>query len=191
MVANLSVTSLLEQSTNGNREALDLLMPIVYDQLKRLAARYLQDERPEHTLKATALVHEAYLKLVESEISWQNRAHFFAISAQVLRHVLVDHAKARNRHKRGGGLEKIALDDAVMVGTEVAGYVLDLDDALKRLAERDPRKSQVIELLFFGGLTYDEAAEAMGVSPATVHRELILAKAWMHRELSQTRPGHS
>jgi RNA polymerase sigma factor (TIGR02999 family) len=181
----LLVTQLLQQWSNGNKQALDELMPVVYDQLRKLASNCLRAERPDHTLRATALVHEAYVRLVDSEVAWQDRVHFFAVSARMLRRILVDHAKSRNRDKRGGEFEKIPLDEAVMVGPQSDKGIVELDDALKRLATQDQRKSELIELLFFGGLTYDEAAAALKISPATVHRELILAKAWLYRELSQ------
>jgi RNA polymerase sigma factor (TIGR02999 family) len=179
------VTQLLQQWSNGNKQALDELMPVVYDQLRKLASNCLRAERPDHTLRATALVHEAYVRLVDSDVAWQDRVHFFAVSARMLRRILVDHAKSRNRDKRGGEFEKIPLDEAVMVGPQSDKGIVELDDALKRLATQDQRKSELIELLFFGGLTYDEAAAALKISPATVHRELILAKAWLYRELSQ------
>ena len=179
------VTQLLQQWGSGNRQALDELMPVVYDHLRKLASSCLRSERPDHTLRATALVHEAYLRLVDSEITLQDRVHFYVISARLLRRILVDHAKSRNRHKRGGEFQKIPLDEAVLVGPESDHGILELDEALRRLAAQDQRKSELIELLFFGGLTYDEAAAALKISPATVHRELTLAKAWLHRELSQ------
>jgi len=179
------VTQLLQQWSSGNKQALDELMPVVYDQLRKLASNCLRAERPDHTLRATALVHEAYLRLVDSDVAWQDRVHFFAVSARMLRRILVDHAKSRNREKRGGEFEKIPLDEAVMVGPQSDKGIVELDDALKRLATQDQRKSELIELLFFGGLTYDEAAAALKISPATVHRELILAKAWLYRELGQ------
>ena len=179
------VTQLLQQWGSGNRQALDELMPVVYDHLRKLASNCLRSERPDHTLRATALVHEAYLRLVDSEIALQDRVHFYVISARLLRRILVDHAKSRNRHKRGGEFQKIPLDEAVLVGPESDHGILELDEALQRLAAQDQRKSELIELLFFGGLTYDEAADALKISPATVHRELTLAKAWLHRELSQ------
>ena len=179
------VTQLLQQWGSGNKQALDELMPVVYDHLRKLASNCLRSERPDHTLRATALVHEAYLRLVDSEIALQDRVHFYVISARLLRRILVDHAKSRNRHKRGGEFQKIPLDEAVLVGPESDHGILELDEALQRLAAQDQRKSELIELLFFGGLTYDEAAAALKISPATVHRELTLAKAWLHRELSQ------
>lgn len=178
-----AVTQLLRQWSGGNKEALDQLMPFVYDQLHKLASNCLRSERPDHTLRATALVNEAYVRLVDADVEWQDRVHFFAVSARVLRRILVDHAKSRNRHKRGGEFQKVSLDEAMLVGPESDRNIIELDDALQRLAAQDQRKSDLIELLFFGGLTYDEAAAALQISPATVHRELTLAKAWLYREL--------
>jgi len=180
-----SVTSYLRALSGGSKEALDQLMPLVYDQLHRLAAKCLRAERPNHTLRATALVNEAYLRLVDANVDWQDRVHFFAISARILRRILVDHAKANRSQKRGGGEEKLQFDEAVMVGPQSEAGVIELDLALQRLAEHDRRKSEIIELLCFGGLTYDEAAAALNISPATVHRELKMAKAFLHRELRQ------
>jgi RNA polymerase sigma factor (TIGR02999 family) len=179
------VTQLLQQWGNGNREALDQLMPVVYEQLRKLASNCLRGERSDHTLRATDLVHEAYLRLVDADVAWQDRVHFYAVSARLLRRILVDHAKSHNRQKRGGGAEKIPLDEAIMVGPGTGGGIVELDEALSRLAVHDQRKSELIELLFFGGLTYDEAAAALKISPATVHRELTLAKAWLYNELSR------
>lgn len=180
-----SVTRLLQQWGSGNKEALDQLMPVVYEQLHKLASRCLYAERPDHTLRATALVNEAYLRLVDSDVTFQDRVHFYAVAARVLRHILVDHAKAHSRNKRGGGAEKIPLDEAVIIGPEAPSDILELDEALHRLAAHDQRKSEVIELLFFGGLTYDEVAAALKISPATVHRELTMGKAWLHHELAR------
>lgn len=179
------VTQLLQQWGTGDKQALDQLMPIVYDQLHKLASNCLRSERPDHTLRATALVHEAYLRLVQAEVNWQDRVHFYAVSARILRRILVDHAKSRNRNKRGGEYQKIPLEEAILVGPEADRGMVELDDALQRLATQDRRKSDLIELLFFGGLTYDEAAAALKISPATVHRELTLAKAWLNLELSR------
>ena len=179
------VTRLLQQWKGGDREALDELMPVVYDELRRLAGRCLHSERAGHTLRATALVHEAYLRLMDADIGFQDRAHFYAVAATVLRRILVEYARTRGRQKRGGGNEMVPLDEAVVVGPEAASTVLDLDEALQRLAALDPRKSDIVQLLFFGGMTYDETAAALEISPATVHRELTLAKAWLHRELAQ------
>lgn len=160
-------------------------MPVVYDQLHRLAAKCMAAERTDHTLRATALVNEAYLRLVNADVEWQDRVHFFALAARMLRRILVDHAKASHRGKRGGGAEKIELDEAVMIGPQAGTGIIELDLALERLGALDPRKSEIIELLCFGGLTYEETAAALKISPATVHRELKMAKAFLHRELMQ------
>ncbi len=183
-----AVTSLLRELRSGNKQAFDDLMPLVYDPLRKLAARCLQSERPGHTLRATALVHEAYLRLADSNSDFQDRMQFYAVAARVMRHILVDHARAHSRQKRGGGAQQITLDEAVLVGAEPSAALLELDQAMNRLAAIDPRKSQVVELLFFGGLTYDESAAALNISPATLHRDLKLAKAWLHRELSPQPP---
>ena len=178
------ITRLLHQWSRGDKDALDRLMPLVYDQLRRLASRYLNSERVGHTLRATALVNEAYLKLVDSDLSLNDRAHFYAVAARLLRQILVDHARAKGSYKRGAGAAQVPLDEAVVVGGTPPGSILELDEAMRRLAEQDDRKSRLVELIYFGGLTYDEAAAALGISTATVHRELRLAKAWLHRELS-------
>jgi RNA polymerase sigma factor (TIGR02999 family) len=178
-----SVTTLLRQWGAGDKDALDQLMPVVYDQLRRLASKCLRSERSDHTLRATALVNEAYLRLVSAEVDWQDRVHFFAVAARLLRRILVDHAKANHRIKRGGGAEKVPVDEAVLISSRSGDGIIGLDLALQRLAEQDARKSEVLELLCFGGLTYDETAAALKISPATVHRELKIAKAFLHREL--------
>ncbi|HEY6448568.1 MAG TPA: sigma-70 family RNA polymerase sigma factor [Acidobacteriaceae bacterium] len=181
-----SVTHLLRQWSNGDKAALDELMPVVYDQLHRLASRSLRSEKPNHTLAATALVNEAYLRLIHADVDWQDRAHFFAVSARLLRRILVDHAKANRRQKRGAGAEMVTFDEALVVSPDSLAGLLELDRALQSLAAQDQRKSEIVELLCFGGLTYDETAAALHISPATVHRELKLARAWLHRELSQS-----
>lgn len=180
------ITRLLHELSDGRKEALNELMPLIYDQLRRLASRYLSTEKPNHTLRATALVNEAYLRLVDADVAYKDRIHFYAVAARTLRHILVDHAKAKKRSKRGAGAEQIPLDEAVLIGPEVPRGIVELDDALKALAVHDHRKMEVVELLFFGGLTYDEVAAALNISPATVHRELRMAKAWLHRELTRT-----
>lgn len=182
---NTPMTQLLRQWSGGDKSALDQLMPVVYDQLHRLASRCLRSERPDHTLRATALVNEAYLRLIDADVAWQDRIHFFAVSARLLRRILVDHAKASKRQKRGGGADVITFDEAVIVGPDSPAALLELDAALERLAAQDQRKSEIVELLCFGGLTYDETAAALKISPATVHREIKLAKAWLHRELTR------
>ena len=179
------VTRLLREWGSGNKEALDELMPVVYQQLRKLASICLRSERPDHTLRATALVNEAYIRLVDADVVWQDRVHFFAVSARLLRRILVDHAKANKRQKRGGGAEELSLDEAIIIGPQTTGGIVELDDALRRLAALDPRKGHLIELLCFGGLTYDEAAVALKISPATVHRELKMAKAWLHADLTR------
>jgi RNA polymerase sigma factor (TIGR02999 family) len=180
------VTQWLIDWRNGNQEALAHMMPLVYNELRRLAHRYLQRERPDHTLQATALVHEAYLRLVDQrQAQWQNRAHFFGLAAQMMRRILVDHARHQHAAKRGGAEQKLSLDEAVWVSTEHATDLTALDDALTRLAGLDPQQSRLVELRFFGGLTIDETAEVLGVSPATVKREWSLARAWLYREFQQ------
>ena len=180
-----SITKLLREWSSGDKAALNQLIPVVYQQLHKLASRCLRGERPEHTLRATALVNEAYLRLVDADVQWQDRVHFFAVSARMLRRILVDHAKANKRQKRGGGAPMITLDEAIIVGPQSSPEIVELDAALERLASQDQRKCQIVELLCFAGLTYDETSAALNISPATVHRELKLAKAWLHRELSQ------
>jgi RNA polymerase sigma factor (TIGR02999 family) len=181
-VQSNDVTQMLLEWRSGNQEALDRLMPLVYDELRRLANRYMRSERPEHTLQATALVNEAYLRLVDMKVSWQDRAHFFAVAARLMRRLLVDHARANQRAKRESGA-KVSLDDALEVSSKPALDLVALDEALTRFATFDPRKAEIIELHFFGGLSNDEVAEALGISRATVQRDLRLAKAWLSHEL--------
>jgi RNA polymerase sigma factor (TIGR02999 family) len=178
-----TVTRLLQAWHGGDREALNDLMPLVYDRLRELAGRHMSAERPDHTLRTTALVHEIYLQLVDVDIAWQSRAHFYAIAAKLMRRILVEHARKRGRAKRGGGV-KVTLEECMMVTPQADPVLLELDDALKRLSEMDERRASLVELTYFGGLTYDDAAEALGISAATVHRELRLAKAWLYRELN-------
>jgi RNA polymerase sigma factor (TIGR02999 family) len=180
------VTQLLRVWRDGDQTALDRLLPLVYDELRRLAGHYLRGEREGHTLQSSALVNEAYLLLVEQDqIDWQSRAHFFGVAAQVMRRVLVDYARARNRDKRGGKIAHIALDNVATLAEEQAAEMVALDEALERLAQFDPRKSRVVELRFFGGLSEEETAEALGVSVPTVVRDWRKAKAWLRRELSK------
>jgi RNA polymerase sigma factor (TIGR02999 family) len=164
------------------------LVPLIYDELRAIATKLMRGERPDHTLQSTALVHEAYARLVGAEVAWQDRGHFFAIAARQMRRILVDHAKTKRRQKRGGDLRQVTLEAAVMVQAEPATGVVEIDEALTRLAEQDARKAQVIELHYFGGLTVDEAAAALGVSTATVNRDLKFAKAWLYRELKSQYP---
>ncbi|HEY7336158.1 MAG TPA: ECF-type sigma factor [Bryobacteraceae bacterium] len=186
-----SITRLLHELSAGHRQAFDALMPLVYDQLRKLAANCLKAEKPGHTLAATALVHEAYLRLVDSDIAWEDRVHFYAVAARVIRRILVDHARASGRQKRGGASEKIQLDEALIAGRDAPEAVMELDDTLRRLESQDARKGRIVEMIFFGGMTYEETATALRLSPATVHRELRMAKAWLHRELTQSASSSS
>ena len=180
------LTKLLIDWSNGDQSALDQLTPLVYDELRRLARHYMIRERPGHLLQTTALVHEAYLRLIDqTQVHWQNRAHFFAIAAQMMRRILVDHARGQLYAKRGGGARRISLDRVSVVSEERAADVIALDDVLNGLAEIDPQQSRVVELRFFGGLTVEETAEVLGLSPATVKREWSAAKAWLQQELSK------
>ena len=164
---------------------MDLLTPLVYNELRRLAERYLRNERSAATLQPTALVHEAYLRLVaQSMPDWESRAHFFGVAAHLMRQILVDHARKHRSAKRGSGAEKLSIDEIVGLGAEKPGDIIALDDALKTLADLDERKAKVIELRFFGGLSVEETAAALGVSAATLGREQRMAEAWLHRELS-------
>ena len=184
------VTRLLSQWTDGRQDALDRLLPQVYAELRRLASSYLRRERPNHTLQATALVHEAFLKLVDQRaVRWQNRAHFFGIAAQAMRRILVDHARAHAAGKRGAGERPVSLDDALVVTAAPDIDLLALDEVLTRLAAIDPQQSRIIELRYFGGLTMEETAEVMHISPATVGREWTMAKAWLYAELKGSRSG--
>ena len=179
-----AVTRLLIRLTEGDNAALDALLPAVYDELRRLAANYLRRERVGHTLQPTALVHEAYLRLVDqTRVEWQNRAHFFGVAAQMMRRILVDHARGQQAEKRGGDVQKISLDENIDVSALRASELVALDEALERLAELDPQKSRLVELRFFGGLSVEETAEVMGVSAPTVKRHWRLAKAWLYGEV--------
>jgi RNA polymerase sigma factor (TIGR02999 family) len=180
------VTRLLIAWGQGDQAALDELLPLIYQELHRMARRHLGRERGGHTLQTTALVHEAYLRLLDQqEMGWQNRAHFFAIAAQMMRRILVDHARARHYQKRGGGAQRVSFDEALVVSNERAAEVVALDEALTSLAEFDPRKSQMVELRFFGGLSIEETAEVLGVSPGTVMRDWTLAKTWLQRAINK------
>lgn len=178
------VSTLLRAWSDGDQGALDRLTPIVYDELRRLARRYMRGERPGHSLQTTALVNEAYLRLVDYErMQWQNRAHFFAVSAQLMRRILVERARRHNL-KRGGGLQHVSLDEAAAVGGNRGTDLVALDDAMNALARIDARKVQVVEMRFFGGLSVEETAEVLKVSPVTVMRDWSTAKAWLYRELT-------
>ena len=182
---SIEVTGLLRAWGQGDETALQKLVPLVYDQLHAAARRYMAGERPGHTLQATALIHETYLRLVNvRQVKWQNRAHFFAICAQLMRRILVDFARSHGYQKRGGGAQRVDFDEVLMVGPEPEANLVALDDALRRLAEVDRRKSQVVELRFFGGLDVKQTAEVMKVSADTVMRDWKMAKVWLLRELS-------
>ncbi|MHC4698114.1 MAG: sigma-70 family RNA polymerase sigma factor [Planctomycetota bacterium] len=184
-LAPSEVTRILATLSDGDRSAAAELLPLVYGELRVLADRYLRNERVDHTLQATALVHEAYLRLGKGEpVKWENRGHFFRVAAAVMRHILVNHARDRARLKRGGDRRKLPLDDAVAVFEERALDLVALDEALTRLAAFDTRLSRVVELRFFGGLTVDETAEVLGVSPRTVQAGWSTAKLWLLREIS-------
>ena len=179
------VTELLEEWSNGNEAALERLMPLVYDELHRLAHRYMGHERPGHTLQTSGLVNEAYLRLIDqSQVRWQNRGHFFGIAAQMMRRILVDYARNRRYAKHGGAAHRVSFDEARILSPERAADVVALDEALNELATFDQRKSQIVELRFFGGLSIEEAAEVLSVSPGTVMRDWTLAKAWLRKAMS-------
>src|SRR5450432_363026 len=182
------VTELLVRWREGDREALESLMPLVYDELRRLANHYLQRERSDHTLQSTALVHEAYMRLAgENAPQWQNRAHFFGIAARVMRQILVEYARAHGAAKRGGiGACKITLDESLELAQRTDIDVVALDGALDRLSELDPQQSRIVELRFFTGLTIEDTSEVMGLSPATVKRDWTSARAWLHREIARS-----
>jgi RNA polymerase sigma-70 factor (ECF subfamily) len=178
------VSGLLRAWGDGDRAALDKLTPVVYEELRRLASHYMRGERPGHSLQATALVNEAYMRLVDYKgMQWQNRAHFFAVSAQLMRRILVEHARRHNL-KRGGGVPHVSLDDTAIVGGDRGADLVALDDALEALARFDLRKVQVVEMRFFGGLSVEETAEVLKVSSVTVMRDWSTAKAWLYRELA-------
>ena len=183
------VTKLLIRLTEGDHAVLDALLPAVYDELRRLAANYLRRERASHTLQPTALVHEAYIRLVDqTRVEWQNRAHFFGVAAQMMRRILVDHARSQAAEKRGGDAQKLSLDENIDVSAMRPSELVALDEALERLAELDPQKSRLVELRFFGGLSVEETAEVLGVSAPTVKRQWRMAKAWLY---GQVKPGES
>jgi RNA polymerase sigma factor (TIGR02999 family) len=179
------VTSLLVASSKGDQEALNQLLPLVYDELRRLADRYLHRERADHTLQATALVHEAYLRLIDQRVSWANRAHFFGVAAEMMRRILIDHARSRQAVKRGCAGIKLSLDDVLEITDERAADLIALDEALKALAEFDAQKARIVELRFFGGLSIEETASVLGLGTATITRQWRLAKAWLYHELSK------
>jgi RNA polymerase sigma-70 factor, ECF subfamily len=186
MTDSSHISLLLAEVRQGNQDALDRLLPLVYAELRRIAGRYMRRERGDHTLQPTALVNEAYMRLVDQrDKNWQNRAHFFGIAASMMRRILVDYARSHGYAKRGGGARKLPLDDALVFAQEHSGEMIALDDALKGLAAIDPRKCQVVELRYFGGLTFEEVAEVLGISLITAKRDWSLAKSWLAREMSK------
>src|ERR1043165_2857067 len=180
------VTQLLADWGKGDRSALDKLFPLVHSELRRIAQRQMNQDRAGHTVQATALVNEAYLKLVgHQEFEWQDRAHFFAVCAQVMRHILIDHARAHARDKRGGGAIQVSLNEAAAVAGDQAAHFLALDEALRLLERLDPQKGKIVELRYFGGLSIDDTAEVLDISPRTVRREWQRSKAWLYRMISE------
>lgn len=183
------VTRLLHELSGGDESALERLVPVIYDELRAIASREMRRERGEHTLQATALVHEAFLKLVDRpDLSWESRAHFLNLAAQAMRRIMVDHARRRGRKKRGDGAVRVTLEEALVGGGEEGPDLTDVDDALERLGRKDPRKAKVVELRFFAGLSVPETARVLDISEATVKREWQFAKAWIQRELG-SQPG--
>jgi RNA polymerase sigma-70 factor (ECF subfamily) len=179
------VSTLLRAWSDGDRGALERLTPIVYDELHRLARQYMRGERPGHSLQSTALVNEAYMRLVDyKRMQWQDRAHFFAVSAQLMRRILVEHARRRHNLKRGGGVPHVSFEESAVVDVGRTADLVALDDAMNALARFDPRKAQVVEMRFFGGLSVEETAEVLKVSPVTVMRDWSTAKTWLYRELT-------
>jgi len=185
MEASSPVTDLLYRTQRGDRDALEQLSTLVYQELRRIAARCMRSERPDHTLQPTALVNEAILRLVGADVPWQDRAHFYAVAARQMRNILVDHARSRGRGKRGGDAVRVPLEDAGELAAPLDRDLVALDDALKDLAKFDQRKHDMVELHYFGGLSMEETAQAMEVSPKTVQRELRLAESWLHRAMSE------
>jgi RNA polymerase sigma-70 factor, ECF subfamily len=186
------VTMLLANMQKGDRDAAGKLMPVIYGELRRLAAHYMRSERPDHTLQPTALVHEAYVRLVENEaVEWQGKAHFMAVAAQLMRRILIDHARGHVAAKRGGRAQKVELEDRFAVNLDHPEELLALDEALTALTQRDARQGRVVELRFFGGLSVEETAEVLGIDPRTVKRDWSAARAWLHRKLRTDRDSPS
>ncbi len=185
MTSSEEVTHLLHKVEAGDHQAAERLMPLVYDELRRLASHYLKSERPDHTLQPTALVHEAYLRMVEqTRVNWQSRAHFFAVAASMMRRVLIDYARSHKAEKHSGAWQKLPLDEALALSQPDDFDLIALDDALKDLSRLDEQQGRIVELRFFGGLTLDETAEVMGISRSTVKRDWLMAKAWLFAQLS-------
>lgn len=186
---SMNLTQLLKSAQAGDKQALDELFPLVYNELRRVADRQLRGERTDHTLQPTALVHEAYLRLIEQHsVDWRNRAHFFGLAAEMMRRIMVNYALKRHAAKRGGHVTRLALDDAVSFAEQREVDLVLLDEALRRLAVIDPQQSRIVELRFFGGLTIEEVAEALGISDSTVKREWRVARAWLYQQISGASP---
>lgn len=181
-----NLTALLVEWREGDEAALNRLMPLVYDQLRRIAHRYVQRERDGHTLQTSALINEAYLRLADQEVAWQNRSHFFAVTARVMRHILIDHARRRRYAKHGGEARQVPIEEASAMSLERAAELIALEEALDELAKLDQRKSRVVELRYFGGLSLEETAEVLEISLMTVRRDWRAAKAWLYRQLKET-----
>lgn len=179
------LTQLLLACGKGDRAALDQLVPLIYEELRKLASKYMKRERAEHTLQTSALINEAYLRLIDRPVSWQNRAHFFGIAARLMRQILVDHARARQSSKRGGSQPKVALSEALDIKQDLSADIIALHDALTGLAAFDPQQGRIIELRFFGGLTIEETAEVLGVSHTTVEKDWHMARAWLRKEMTR------
>lgn len=179
------ITRLLADWSGGDEKALNALTPLIYEELRRLARRYMRRERPNHTLQSTALVHEAYVRLLGQEVEWKSRAHFYAIAAKMMRRILLDHAKSHKASKRGSGIPAESLDEPLLVAEKSAHELVALDDALTELAKVDPQRSEIVELRYFGGLSNEESAQVLGISPATVQRQWTGAKAWLYNQLSE------
>ncbi len=186
-LGNEQITGLLVNWSKGDQSALEALTPLLYQELRRMARRYMRRERPDHTLQGTALVHEAYMRLIDQRVAWKSRAHFFAIAAQMMRRILVDHAKKNQTAKRGAGIRTLTLDEPLLVSPEPAADLVALDDALVRLAQHDPQRSRIVELRFFGGLSNEESAAVLDISPATVQRQWAGARAWLYREIKSAK----
>jgi RNA polymerase sigma factor (TIGR02999 family) len=184
-IGNEQITALLLNWSNGDENALKTLGPLVYQELRRMARGYMKRERPDHTLQSTALVHEAYMRLVDQRVAWQGREHFFAIAAQMMRRILVDHAKKSRSAKRGAGARPLSLAEPLVVAAKPDKDLVALDEALERLARHDPQRSRIVELRFFGGLSNEECAAVLRISPATVQRQWAGARAWLYRELNR------
>jgi len=185
-LAPQDVTQLLKDWSDGDQAAADKLMPLVYEELRHLAHQYMRREKPGHTLQTSALVNEAYLRLVKQRVQWENRAHFFGIAARLMRQILVDQARRRNFAKRGGGAIRVSLNDEDAIAQEQSASVVALDEALKTLEQTDPRKGRIVELRFFAGMSVQETAEALKISPGTVMREWTFARAWLRNKMSQS-----